>query len=321
MTEQTKALANFGDRGEIRELSERIQKMLPGGANYSASEALTLAQIAVAHDLDPFNGEVWLIKDERKDKVYGALIGIKGHRKHAKKQANYWGVGANGGFARVVDPNKIVEYGANPEDIVFEYRIMDDKTLEPYTSNLERLTTMGVPYQEAMKMFGPPPVTLGIGIYTRGEQTRMKPVQCAMFRAEKDALKRRFDVKFRIELNGGDIPVEVADFDDDPAVDEIEAEYEELNGDEPKDSDEILEELGYAQFEPSAYPGKVVNAVVMAGYSENQFAAVNAFKKMGLPTDITQEDAVTVMRLYRGHRDAGKNSDEAAELASKGVKP
>src|SRR3990172_6566782 len=81
----------FGSRDEIKELADRLVKMMPGGQNYTPSEALTLAQIAVAHDLDPFNGEVWLIKNEETGKVYGALIGLKGHRKHAKKQADYWG--------------------------------------------------------------------------------------------------------------------------------------------------------------------------------------------------------------------------------------
>ena len=66
----------FGSRDEIKELADRLVKLMPGGQNYTPSEALTLAQIAVAHDLDPFNGEVWLIKNEETGKVYGALIGL-----------------------------------------------------------------------------------------------------------------------------------------------------------------------------------------------------------------------------------------------------
>ena len=53
------SLTKFGDREEIRELADRLKMMMPGGVQYTQTEALTLAQIAVAHDLDPFNGEAW----------------------------------------------------------------------------------------------------------------------------------------------------------------------------------------------------------------------------------------------------------------------
>src|SRR3990167_3118322 len=178
----------FGSRDEIKELADRLVKMMPGGQNYTPSEALTLAQIAVAHDLDPFNGEVWLIKNEETGKVYGALIGLKGHRKHAKKQADYWGVGSNGGFERVVDPVKIKAYGAVETSIVFEYKIMDKVTLDAYTDSLGKLIKAGIPFEAAQKQLGPAPLTLGVGIWTQGDKTKMKPAHCAMFRAEKDAL-------------------------------------------------------------------------------------------------------------------------------------
>ena len=228
----TNAIVNFGDRDEIKELSERIQKMLPGGINYTAKEALTLAQISVAHDLDPFNGECWLIK--KGTTVYGALIGIKGHRKHAKKQSDYWGE-----FIRVP---KVETYNAPPDSIVYEYHLHDDVTLEKYTNRIERLVKIGYDLEAAQKIVGNPPSTLGIGIYEKGESTKMKPAQCAMFRAEKDALKRRFDVQFRVNIDGQEIPVTAnGDGDDEMYADEIEAEYSE----EPRDQDEVLYELGF----------------------------------------------------------------------------
>lgn len=230
-----KDLANFGARVDIRELAERIQMMMPGGASYTLPEALTLAQIAIAHNLDPFNGEVWLIKNEKTGKVLGALIGIKGHRKHAKVQSTYWG-----DFHRITDPT---EYNAPERSIVFEYHIRDEMTMEAYTKRLEKLVAIDMKLDEAQKTVGKAPVTVGIGIWEPGEKTKMKPAQCAMFRAEKDALKRRFDVKFKIELDGGTIPLQTADFEDEPDADELEAEYSDMA--EPRDTDEIIAELGY----------------------------------------------------------------------------
>ena len=57
-------LATFGDRDDVKEMGERLQKMMPGAVRYNESEALTVAQLAVAHGLDPFNGEIWGIKAE-----------------------------------------------------------------------------------------------------------------------------------------------------------------------------------------------------------------------------------------------------------------
>lgn len=247
MTDKTLAL--FGTREDIKELSDRIRKMLPGGMNYTESEALTLAQMSVAHGLDPFNGEVWLIKDKDTGKVYGALIGIKGQRRHAKQQSDYWGMGHNGGFTRVTDPKMLELYGAtNPNDVVYEYRIVDEVTIKAYTGSLGRLIALGMSLDEAQKMIGPAPVTLGIGVFKAGEQSKMKPSQCAMFRAEKDALKRRFDVMFSIPVNGEMIPAKVNGDEeaDDPAHEEVEAEYAQFE-DEPVDQDKLLEELGYGK--------------------------------------------------------------------------
>ena len=54
-----KTLAAFGERDDIRERKDRLVKMMPGTVRLNDQEALTVAQVAVAHGLDPFNGEVW----------------------------------------------------------------------------------------------------------------------------------------------------------------------------------------------------------------------------------------------------------------------
>ena len=94
-------LAPFGDRTDIREIAERLRLTMPGGKKLAAEEATALAQISVAHGLDPFNGEAWFIPGS------GVMVGIKGLRKAARKQlrkehgegANFWTT-----FERVPDP-------------------------------------------------------------------------------------------------------------------------------------------------------------------------------------------------------------------------
>jgi hypothetical protein len=300
----------FGSRDEIKELADRLVAMMPGGQNYTKSEALTLAQIAVAHGLDPFNGEVWLIKNEETGKVYGALIGLKGHRKHAKKQADYWGVGNNGGFERITDPAKLKAYGAVETSIVYEYKIMDSVTLEAYTRSVGNLIKAGVPFEAAQKQLGPAPLTLGVGIWTQGDKTKMKPAHCAMFRAEKDALKRRFDVKFTIEIEGRIVPMSTSiDPDEDLHAEEIEGQYSELV-DDPQ-ADERAEEQTGNLF-------TIEQQIVMAHLAENEFAAKNLLKKRN-PAALLEP--LVWARCYRGHRDNGVDSDTAAALANEGKAP
>ena len=192
------ALAQYGKTTEIELMAERIIWLMPGSVNYTKPEAFMMAQLCIAHDLDPFNGEAWLIKDNS-GRVLGMLIGIKGLRKHAKRQANYWGVGANGGFRHIINEDELKEYNATLADTVYVYEITDEPTQDKWIEGLTSLRMAGFDQDDARTMMGDkPPSTLGIGVYKKGESTKMKPNQCAMFRAEKDALKRRFDVGFVI---------------------------------------------------------------------------------------------------------------------------
>jgi hypothetical protein len=305
-------LSNYGDRKEIKELANRLRVMMPGGQKYTESEALTLAQIAIAHDLDPFNGEVWLIKDDTSGKVYGALVGIKGHRKHAKRQANYWGE-----FNRVVEVEK---YNAPAGSIVYEYLLYDDKTLGSHQKLLDSYIKSGMKLSEVIEYLGRPPATIGIGIWSPGDKSKMKPVQCAMFRAEKDALKRRFDVKFRIELNGQSMALSSAD--EELNVEEIENEYDtiidsEFN-DEPLGEDELLEELGY---DVAPQTGKSLgDELVELKLCENIHSATNLIKKLSLD-NVEHDKALEMVRAYRGWRDMGDTPDNAAKAVLSGKYP
>jgi hypothetical protein len=248
------------------------------------------------------------------------LVGIKGHRKHAKRQADYWGE-----FVRVADPKV---YNAPPEAIVYEYHIKDATTLKAWTAQMKVLFDMGFKLEECSKMIGPAPVTIGIGIYSPGDKTKMKPAQCAMFRAEKDALKRRFDVKFHIEINGQQMTAGVAQDEDQEAfLDEVEGEYTEVENDEPREPAEIMEEMGITSEEPpteQTAPTKstasVVDRLVADKKFQNVFEAANALKRCAIK-NATDEQKYTWAVNYHAWRECESTPEQAAKLANEGRSP
>lgn len=216
---EKKSLVNYGRNEDIALLAERIKFMLPGGDRYTNNEAYMLAQLAIAYSLNPFNGECWIIKNQKTGKTLGALVGIKGLRKHAKRQSKYWGEGGEGGFKRILNKDRLKELGAGETDIVYTYEICDDHTQNKWLEGIERLRAVGFDQDICRDIMGQrPPTALGVGIYKTGESTKMQPVQCSMFRAEKDCLKRRFDVEFAVAGVSVGIADEALPNGDDPTI-------------------------------------------------------------------------------------------------------
>jgi hypothetical protein len=184
------AMQLYGDRETVNEMAMRLVKAMPGAKKLAPEQARTLAQISVAHGLDPFNGEAWFIPGS------GVMVGIKGLRKCAKKQlkatsgenASYWGK-----HHQVVDPT---EYGAIEGDVVYEYRMRDTETFNSWMTAVLKMKEAGFSLDEAKAVIGTAPETVGIGILRAGEKTKMEKHQCARKRAEADAIKQRFDVEF-----------------------------------------------------------------------------------------------------------------------------
>lgn len=185
------ALALLPDREQLKQVDERLKVMLPGAQKLTAGERYALAQIAVMHGLDPLNGEVWLIPNR------GPMIGIKGLRKKAREQVdgNFWI-----DFREIIDVEERKRYGIEPGALAFEARLFDSENIMTYCSMVERMTKAGIPWESVKTMLGDRPYTSGIGVLRQNEQTKMERVQCAMKRAEADALKRRFDVPFGLQV-------------------------------------------------------------------------------------------------------------------------
>lgn len=79
-----------GDRNEIQTVRDRILNMIPGAASAPPEVQWATAQLSVALDLNPINGEIYIgnMGTESKPK-YQPLIGIAGRRRMARRQADY----------------------------------------------------------------------------------------------------------------------------------------------------------------------------------------------------------------------------------------
>lgn len=185
------ALAPWASRGDVRELDARLSQMLPGADKLNTGQRLALAQASLAHGLDPFNGEIWMIPGR------GLMIGVKGLRKKAHEQVkgNYWPE-----FIELTDPEQRLRLRIPAGALAFECRLFDSENLRTYAESCERLLKAGIPWEAVREMVGSKPYTPGYGVLKAGENTKMEPVQCAMKRAEADAIKRRFDVPFGLTV-------------------------------------------------------------------------------------------------------------------------
>jgi len=326
-------LAIFGARDEIKELGFRLQKMMPSAQAFTADEALAVAQIANAHQLDPFNGEVWGIKGSD-GKWYGVMVGIKGLRKCARRAATE----ENGSYWLDFVPSEPKKYHVEQQGaVVYECHLRDSVNMQAYGQAVHSLTSSGIPYKEAVEMVGPAPVVIGIGIAWPAEKSKMSLHQRAKKRAEADALKVRYDVDF-----GSGVKVTVED-----QADMVTVEAENLpddfdqgvDGDYPpvehKSELQNLSELGFdtdeMPIEQAQEPTKKVSRItrtdvtllaeiVGQNIAENVHEAKNMMNKCNWETS-TLEKFLTWAAVYRGWRDSGLDSDEAAKKTNAGERP
>lgn len=193
-------LQAFGGRDPIKEIAARLQIMMPNAQKLTQPEAMAVAQVAFAHGLDPFNGEVWGIKGN--NEWYGVMVGIKGLRKGAKREADKQGGVYWFEEPKQVDPKK---YNVDkPNAICYEMVLRDSVTTQAWAKTLNMMTTSGVPYAEAVQMLGKSPCTVGVGIADPSERSKMGLHARAKKRAEADALKVRYSLEFGGAVTGVD---------------------------------------------------------------------------------------------------------------------
>lgn len=237
LAKTSSAVTPWASRQDVRELEERLRTMLPGAQKLSAMELFGLAQASIAHNLDPFNGELWCIPGK------GLMAGIKGHRRAAHRQINEEAGGSGNYYVEFhpLNQDEMTLYKIPQRALAFRARLHDSQTTRNYVENIERLLKAGMPWEVVEKIMGDQPFNDGIGYampdhpdaqcpYCHGtgfvtnkwgkqvncecyEDSKMTLVQRAQKRAEADALKRRFDLPFTMAVGvNGDADVVDAEF-------------------------------------------------------------------------------------------------------------
>lgn len=318
----TTELVQYGGRNELKELSLRLRQMMPSAQQFSDREALAVAQIAHAHGLDPFNGEVWGLKGGN-GQWYGVMVGIKGLRKCARRAAQnensvYWL------DFKAVEPSKynITLSGA----IVYECTLRDTATTQAYSKAVHELTDAKIPYEEAVNMLGGAPVTIGIGVADPSERSKMGLHARARKRAEADALKTRYDVEFgnahfTVEEEGEFVEGEVENLpgDFDQSVDDAYPQKSELQN---------LSELGFdtesalieqkPQKRETEKPKGPVGWLLEWGVDHVSHAA-NIATKLKLTESMGMDAAEKRYNSYLDLKASGLSSDDAATKILEGA--
>lgn len=167
-------LVQFGDRAAVRELGDRLRRFLPGGRRMGERDALELAQIALAQDLNPFAREIWFIPG------IGAVTGIEGYRKAARRQSSY------SAKARLMTGQERQEHGLDDKDIgvICEIYRHDLTQQAVEINNLAEREVIPVRPVE------------GVGIWRPGDNIpkTKTPLWVAQKRAEVDGLRKAFDL-------------------------------------------------------------------------------------------------------------------------------
>lgn len=162
----------------VKSLEQRIVDFLPGAKDVPHDVRMAMAQIAIAHGLDPFLREVWPIP--KGGGGFDLFIGISGWRNAAHRSGEYWGRR----FEKVTDEER-QWLAAGKNDLVVRCIVMRRKT-------------------------GQPPAEYdGYGIARPDEKSKMNKFQLARLRAERDAMKAAFPISTPFNVS-----VQVADDDD-----------------------------------------------------------------------------------------------------------
>jgi len=173
------ALAGYSQpkREEIIAYGKRIKAFLRGSQGMQNEEAYALANIALAHGLDPFVGEIWWIRN------IGIVMGIEGYRKSARKIAPF-----SKSF-RQLTPEEIDQHRIDPERQVpiicqvYRFDLLQQSIALNKAAGADILPIK--PFE-------------GLGMWTQGDNIpkTKTPMWVARKRAEADALRQAYDLTF-----------------------------------------------------------------------------------------------------------------------------
>jgi len=239
---ESSALDVYGDGKDIKKLAQRIRLCLPNGNRLHDSEALSLAQLSIAYNLNPFNGEVWWIPGS------GPMVGIKGHRKAARTQALYWTEHI------LLTQSERAELAIPDDAIAYKCLVYRSDMIRQSAESVKLMFDAGM--KDAAERYAYKP-SVGIGYWKVGEKTKMKPDQAARKRAEAEALKVAFDLPFATEVGNGNRVgyADAEEWDIAPVQTESSPEVDSETGEIiDGDWDQELFDAGEDEPEPEAVP-------------------------------------------------------------------
>jgi hypothetical protein len=199
-TENRVALTHAA-RTEVREMVDRIKAGMLGSSEWPAQAVIAMAQASIAHGLDPWNGEIYVLHNKNTGET-GLMVGIKGLRKAARKQMPPREQFYTHFKAVLPGSEDWKRYGLDEETnkgsvtmaVVCVLRRSDVQA--KHVEILERLHALGMTLGDAIEMAGPLPSYEGVGIVRSNERSKMEKGQLARKRAEADAIKQAFDLPF-----------------------------------------------------------------------------------------------------------------------------
>lgn len=208
-------LERYGSRKELREFADRITRSIPvnltGGQirPMKPAEAMHLAEASLAHGLDPFVGQVYMIVD--KEGVPKIHIGPAGYEVAATRQLHKEGGGNWWPEYEAINNSDergelLVPIGA----VAYRCKLYDTPSIKTYVEAIKAATAAGASWDEIKATFGSRPYTEGLGFYKPkgGYQDEMySPHHRARKRALNNALRQRFSLEFHGESDG-DLPDE-----------------------------------------------------------------------------------------------------------------
>jgi hypothetical protein len=199
-------IAAYADRTAIREAMERFKAGLRV-KDATEYEYAALAHVALKYDLDPFNGDAWIIPG------HGVALGIKGLRKLANRQSRERGIRWWTEFHDVRNNEEAERYGIPTNGVAVAKLCVLRRSdlIEAYVETLRSIREIAgdIPFEQLQAIIGTPPIFTGVGYVLQGEKSKMPYGQLAMKRAETHAIRQAFDVEYRVEENEPDTDITV----------------------------------------------------------------------------------------------------------------
>jgi hypothetical protein len=331
MTEQNIAqkgnqLANvetYGTRKQIQEIAYRLKYLIIGGKKLSDDEAIALAQYSYATGLDPFTGECYYLPG------IGPGPGIAGWRHKADEELEYEMKMAGEKQARfwcdyLQPASDEVRWDPAKGDIAVKVVLHDSLTrtawerrVLSYYIELKKADVNGESYQTARELAGPEPVWTSVGVVygveSFGATDKMPRHERACKRGEKACLRKRFP---RLHLSEPDNFISEEEY--------LEGDYEVAeNPFKGQTEEELIRGMGYDPDPPREKPNESLSLdkqLVNARIAENLPNAKAIIKLLDLDNKPVEE-AITLGKYYRGFRDLGFSSEQAASKVKLGEVP